>query len=243
MTEVTPYEAPPEDGGESKLMLWARDAQAAYRISQSLAKTSFVSGTLRGKPEEITAAILTGQEVGLEPLSALRSIDIISGTPAMRAHALRGLVQSRGHDVWVEEQTPEKAVVCGQRKGSQHVQRSVWTIDRASRLGLTSKDNWKKQPEAMLVARATAEVCRLVASDVLLGLPYAVEELDDAPAEVAKPKTAKRKTEPVAVEPPPLDVPEAEAVADVAPDATPAEPDLDPWPAVAPIPDGEVAGD
>jgi hypothetical protein len=192
------------------LQQWAAGARAAASIAVSLSKTAFVSKTFAGKPEEITAAILTGQEIGLEPLSALRSIDIIQGTPAMRAHALRGLVQSRGHDVWVEKQTATEAIVCGQRKGSEHVQRSVWTIDRASRLGLTSKDNWKKQPEAMLVARATAEVCRLVASDVLLGLPYAIEELDDPPAEDVKPKTAKRKTPPVEVAPPEIE-PVAEA--------------------------------
>lgn len=235
MTEIQPYQPPAEQTvGESKLLLWARDASEAYRISQSLAKTSFVSTTLRGKPDEITAAILTGQEIGLEPMAALRSIDVISGTPAMRANTQRGLVQSRGHDVWVEESTATRAVVCGRRKGSEHVQKSVWTIDRATRLGLATKDNWKKQPEAMLVARASAEVCRLIASDVLLGLPYAVEELDDT--EAPKPKTAKRKAEPVEVAPP-----EIEPVAEVAPEAEPiTEPDLDPtrWPETAPIPDG-----
>lgn len=225
MTVATSEEYRPDH----PLIRWADGARAAASIAQSLAKTAFVSQTFRGKPEEITAAILTGQEIGLDPLSALRSIDIISGTPAMRAHALRGLVQSRGHDVWVEEQTPTKAVVCGQRKGSPHVQKSVWTMDRATRLGLNTKDNWKKQPEAMLVARATAEVCRLVASDVLLGLPYAIEELDDP--ETAKPaKTAKRKTEPVEVAPPELTAPEPVEPEPVAESPAPE------WPETPPIP-------
>jgi len=222
MTELIRPETPSSELVQAEtyhpLMQWAEGARAAFGIAQSLAKTAFVSPTFKGKPEEITAAILTGQEVGLEPLSALRSIDIISGTPAMRAHALRGLVQSRGHDVWVEKQTPEEAIVCGQRKGSEHVQKSVWTLKRAERLGLTSRDNWRKQPEAMLVARATAEVCRLIASDVLLGLPYAIEELDEGDA--PKPKTAKRKTEPVVVEAPALpDEPTTEPVEE------PAEPE------------------
>ncbi len=203
MTELA---VPTPEVGDSPLMQWARDASEAHRIAVSLSKTSFVSTTLRGKPDEITGAILTGQEIGLEPMSALRSIDIIQGTPAMRANALRGLVQSRGHEVWVEgEPTASRAVVCGQRKGSDRVQKSVWTIDRAQRLGLTTKDNWRKQPEAMLVARATAEVCRLIASDVLLGLPYAVEELDEGVE--SKPRTARRKPEPVEVDPPALTAP------------------------------------
>lgn len=232
---VQPYEPPADQaGGDSKLMLWARDAGEAHRIAQSLAKTSFVSTTLRGKPEEITAAILTGQEIGLEPMAALRSIDVINGTPAMRANTQRGLVQSRGHDVWVEESTATRAVVCGRRKGSEHVQKSVWTMDRATRLGLSQKDNWKKQPEAMLVARASAEVCRLVASDVLLGLPYAVEELDDT-SDAPKPKTAKRKAGPVDVAPPEIE-PAPEVV--LAEPETTTEPDLEPgpWPELPVIP-------
>lgn len=233
----------------SELITWAAEAQAAYGIAAKLVTTSFVPSAMRQKPHEATAAILTGQEVGLKPMAALRSINIISGTPAMTAIAMRGLVQSRGHKVWVEEQTDTRAVVCGQRRGSDKVQKSVWTMDRAHKLGLTGKDNWKKQPQAMLVARATAEVCRLIAADVLLGLPYAVEELEDVQPvatggdEPAKParRTAKRRpverveTPAPELEPAPEPTPEAEAAP-----VEDAEPDEDPaiWPEVA-IPGGD----
>ncbi len=95
-------------------------------------------------------------------MASLRSINLINGTPALTALAMRGLVQSHGHDVWVEKQTDNEAVVAGKRLGSEHEQRSTWRIARAQQLGLAAKENWKKQPMAMLVARATAEVCRLV---------------------------------------------------------------------------------
>jgi hypothetical protein len=190
MTEVA---IPTED--THPLVRWAESARAAHGIAQSLAKTSFVSNTLRGKPEEITAAILAGHEMGLQPLASLRSIDVISGTPALRANTMRGLVQSRGHSIRLIESSPTKAIVAGHRRGETDAadQMSIWTIERAKSLGLTGKDNWQKQPQAMLVARATAECCRLVASDVLLGLPYAAEELEDVDAEPPKPRTAKRK--------------------------------------------------
>lgn len=199
---------------DSSLTEWAESARQAAAIAVSLSKTAFVSSTLKGKPEEVTGAILTGHEVGLAPMAAVRSIDIISGTPAMRAVLMRGLVQAAGHDVWVKEQTTKRAVVCGQRKGSDHVQTSTWTIERATALGLTTKDNWRKQPDAMLVARATAEVCRLIASDVLLGLAYAVEELEET-ADAEPPRKAKRK---------PLESVETEPVAEI--EAAP-EPDVD----------------
>lgn len=179
------------DPEPSKLGRWAQDARDAHLVATSLAKTVFVPKEMQGRPDLVTAAILTGVEMGLQPMAALRSIDVIQGTPAMRAHALRGLVQAAGHDVWVEESTQTRAVVCGQRCGSDRTQRSVWTVDRAERLGLSGREQWRKQPQSMLVARATAEVCRLIASDVLLGMPYAVEELDDGEAQPVK--RARRK--------------------------------------------------
>jgi hypothetical protein len=183
----------------STLVEWADEARAAASIAASLAKTPFVPNSLRGQTPEITvsnvtAAILTGRELGLQPMAALRSIDVIQGTPAMRALLMRALVQGAGHEVWDEKESATEVVVCGRRHGSDKVQRSTWTIARAQQLGLTGKDNWKKQPQAMLYARATAEVCRRVAADVLLGLPYAVEELDEADEQQPTQKrTAKRK--------------------------------------------------
>lgn len=187
-----PDHSAPAGAADSALVLWAYEARQAAQIATALAKTSFVPASLRGKAEDITAAILAGQELGLQPMASLRSMDIIQGTPALRAHAMRGLVQSKGHKVWMVEQAPERVVMRGQRLESPasfghnavygEVQESVWTIERAATLGLTSKDQWKKQPQTMLTARATGEICRLVAADALYAMPHAAEELGDSPA-------------------------------------------------------------
>lgn len=211
--EPNEVEVRPSDLVDTPLLRWAQEARQANMIAQSLANTSFVSSQFRGKPSEITAAILTGQEMGLSPMSALRSIDIIQGTPAIRAHAMRGLVQSRGHKIQVKEASPQKVVVHGRRAGEDEVHESVWTIDRAERMGLTGKDTWKRQPQAMLVARATSECCRLTASDVLLGMPYSAEELADVDGEtekVSKRRTVKRKAKPEAAP-----IPEPELTAEL----------------------------
>lgn len=227
-----PAETPTPDGPLSTLGQWARDARDAHSIAQSLARTSFVPKEMQNRPELVTAAILTGQELGLEPMASLRSIDIIQGVPAMRANTMRGLVQAAGHEVWVDEDSSEtRAIVYGRRKGSDIVQRSVWTMDRARNLGLAGRDNYRKQPGAMLVARGTAEVCRLVAADVLLGMPYAVEELDEGeqspPKTPAKPGTRKRTAQRKPVKPaeaPPLDEPEPSA-SEAVPETPEVEPD------------------
>jgi hypothetical protein len=162
----------------SPLVRWVEEAARAEELAARLAGTSFVPTTLRGKPVEVMAAILAGLELGLQPMAALRSMDVIQGTPALRAHAMRGLVQSHGHDVELVESTASKCVMRGRRKGTQAWQTVTWDIPRAAKLGLLGKPEWKKQPTTMLIARATGEMCRLVASDVLYAMPYAAEELD-----------------------------------------------------------------
>jgi hypothetical protein len=201
MTEI----AIPEEGGAlavpggsspdmavSPLVLWAFEARQAAQIASSLARTSFVPASLRSKNPDaelarqeesnnITAAILAGMELGLKPMATMRSIDIVYGTPALRAHTMRGLVQSRGHDVELLESTAVLCVMRGRRKGTEAWQRVEWPIARAQTLGITARDQWRKQPQTMLVARATGEICRLIASDVLYAMPYASEELEGSP--------------------------------------------------------------
>jgi len=179
MTELAARDEAPSMYADSPLVIWAYQASQANRIAQSLAKTSFVPATMKGKPDDITAAILAGHELGLQPMAALRSMDIISGTPALRAHAMRALVQSRGHEIVLVESTDTRCRMKGRRKESDEWQQVLWTVDRAKRLGLSGKDQWMKQPQSMLIARATAEICRLVAADVLFAMPYAAEELSD----------------------------------------------------------------
>lgn len=254
MTSIAIREAVDESTGElvtvTALGQWAQGARQAAAVAQSLANTPFVPQSLRERPTSrdadeverahritvgnITATILTGDELGLQPMAALRSIDVIQGTPAMRAIALRAIVLAAGHDMWVEDATETRAIVKGKRKGSDQVQQSVWTLDRAQKLGLAGKENWRKQPGAMLVARATSECARLVAADAILGVPYSVEELADGDEDAgqpvatqpaaAAPRTARRRTTtaPQAIARPPVE--QQDEPVDVEPDFDEVEP-------------------
>jgi hypothetical protein len=224
----------------NELMEWVESARQAHLVAQSLAKTQF-AGQYRGKPDEIVAAILTGQELGLQPMTALKSIDVIQGQPALRAHAMRAIVQHQGHEIELVESDDTHCVMRGRRKGAENWQTVVWDIPRAQRLGLLGKDQWKKQPKTMLIARATGELCRLIASDALHGLPYAAEEVDGyvhgevAPAKA--PLSVAALTAPTALPEQPAVVAEPEytvARDDQDDDTWRQEPDSEPsWPAAA----------
>lgn len=182
----------------SMLQQFAVDARAAYTVAQSVAKTTFVPTSYKRRgskrdgfrylePDEVAqnvcAAFLAGAEIGLKPMQSLQAINIIEGQPALSALAMRALVQGAGHDIWIHEQSVERSTMLvtmrGRRAGSEHVTEVTWTLGRARQAGLLEKDNWQKDPFAMLVARASAALCRIIASDVLMGLAYSAEELGD----------------------------------------------------------------
>jgi len=195
MTDLERYEPDTHPAAlpEFPLSLWADEFLATARISAELARTRFVPESLwvfrkrdgqdifdaQATTAQVTAVIVSGRELGLGPMAALRSIDVINGTPALRAVTLRAILLAHGHDIWVEEATNNRATVSGQRAGSDRVQSITWTMDDAKKRNLDGKPNWRKMPRNMLVARATGDVARLVAADALLGIPYTVEELED----------------------------------------------------------------
>lgn len=222
------------DAQYERLALWAQSAQAAHQVAVSLVQTSFVPQAFRGKPGEATAAILAGIEVGINPMASLRAFDVIQGTAAPKAITLRAIVQSRGHKMWVKESTATRCIVEGCRRGETEVQSSTWTIERAKQLSLTGKENWKNQPIAMLLARATSECARLVAADAILGIPYSSEELADGvmaePVTVIEAKAAPTRT----IRRAPLPTAEPEPEFDDDPDPIATQPEL-PAPDAKPI--------
>lgn len=208
--------APAPTAGTTALVAWAQEASLAYDMAQKLAATSFVPQTLRGKPGDIAAAILAGAELGMKPMATLKSIDVIQGTPALRAHAMRAVVQQQGHEIELVESDATHCVMRGRRKGSETWQTVEWTIQRAAQMKLTEKAEWKKQPQNMLVARATGELCRLIASDALHGMAYVSEELGGYVHGEIVPQRAPLSVAAITAPAPASAAPEPPPVADVA---------------------------
>ncbi len=196
----------------SPIAVWAHEADLAYQLADKLSTTSFVPASMRGRTGDIAGCIIAGKELGLSPMVALKSMDVIQGTPALRVHAMRALLQSHGHEIELVESTDAVCRMRGRRKGSEKWQEVVWPIARAQQMGLLNKDQWKKQPKTMLTARATGEICRLVASDALHGMGYNTAELSDTQTvvmatQVGAPATAAeilaRRSSPAPLQPGP----------------------------------------
>lgn len=214
---VTTTTGPDPTGG--RLIAWAHAARAANELARALVQTSFVPlvGPKNNKRPisvgDATAMILSGDEVGLTPVQALRSIYLVHGTPALNARAMAALVLSHGHDFWVVEEGPNKVVVAGKRRGSDHEQTVTWTMDRARKAGYTRNEQYESKPQEMLYARAVSELARRIAPDALAGMAYSAEEIEQeqepttttvtrSSAKVSRAKAAKPEPDE-----PPLDEP------------------------------------
>lgn len=201
-------------------------APEAWTLATRIAGTEFVPSALRGKPEAVLAAMLTGHELGIPPMQSLAKIHVIDGRPAMAAELMRALILRAGHDIWVEESTPTRCTVVGRRAGSPRESKVTWTMDDAKRAGLDGRQNWRKYPGDMLLARATAKLARSVFADVIAGVSYSIEELtdgelvDDVPGgsvtPMEKPKgTRRRAAKPAVAAAAPAPVEEAPAAVEV----------------------------
>jgi len=165
----------------------------AHALAKAVASTQMIPKHFQGKPDECAAAMLYGASLGLDPMQSVRQIYVVHGQAALYARAMVALVMGAGHSVWTVESTDELVTVAAQRRGSQHVEQSTWTFERAKKAGYTNNDKYRTDPQAMLYSKAASEVCRKIAPDVLSGV-YAVEELQmerfDEPSAPAAPTSA-----------------------------------------------------
>lgn len=183
--EIEPYRPSVLPGDHA----WARMQEIATAVSGAVT----LPPALRGKPADVLLLLLAGHDVGIAPTVALNKIHVIEGKPSMSAELMRALVLDSGHLIRPEISNAEQVVMVGRRSNwaPEEAVRCDWPIERARTAGLVGKDVWKKYPEAMLAARATSELCRLIFPDVLAGVSYTPEELgsdvdgDGAPLRVA----------------------------------------------------------
>ena len=200
---------------------WVDLVAPAAELARQIAETDFVPKEMRNKPAAITACILYGAEIGIGPMQSLAKVDIINGRPAPRAELGRALALGAGHEIWVDESTNTRVKVSGRRRGSERVQTTTWTLDDVKKAGI-SNANYAKYPRQMLLARASAELVRMMCPDVLGGVTMFAEEAADVEAAeptlvTAEPVKATTRKRPVA----PAELPAASQEPPPLPDDTP----------------------
>lgn len=175
-TEILPADPTPNSDTLAVLKQQVEAMGAARELATVLCNTGMVPQHFRGKPDDGAAAILYGAELGLNPMQSLQNVFVVHGTPAVYARTMAALLTSRGYRISTVESTDEAVTVTANAPdGATEI--STWTIDRAKKAGYTTNKKYQTDPQAMLFAKATAEVCRKIAPHILLGIQYSYEEL------------------------------------------------------------------
>jgi hypothetical protein len=180
---------------------------------ERLAKIACASGLVAVKrPEEAAVILLTGRELGLSPMQALRGIYVVNGKPVLSADLLVAVVRRSGLCAsWrAVESTAERCTIATLRVGETEPATRTWTMADAKRAGVAGKPIWSQYPAAMLRHRCAADLAREVYPDVVLGL-YDPEELGGVPRDVVD-TSATKPVEVQVVEPAPEADPERDAI-------------------------------
>lgn len=130
-------------------------------------------------PEQAFTIILAGKELGLTAMQSMRTIHVIEGKPTLAADLQVALVkrsQSCGYFRLVKSDA-NVATYETRRGDDPEPTRLSFTIEDAQRAQLTSKDNWKKYPAAMLRARCASALARAVYPELVMGV-YDPDEME-----------------------------------------------------------------
>lgn len=174
----------------------------AQEMCRALARSGLVPNAYVDKPENMIVTIMAGAEIGLPPMASIRLYHVMDNIPRLGAEGIRAVLLSHPEIEYFEPVTydDKQATWIGKRRGRP--EKSVtWTVERAKRAGLWdrknrdgSPGNWQKYTENMLNARASMELGRIIAPDIVAGMVSREEASDgdfiDAAFTEAKPQFA-----------------------------------------------------
>lgn len=163
-------------------------------------------------PEQALAIMMTGRELNLPPMAALRGITVIQGTPSMKPELMLGLCIGRvpGFRYAFGVCDSQSASVTVSRPSMLEPFTSVFTMRDAETAGLLKNPTWRQYPANMLRWRALGNALHVCCPDVLVGI-YTPEELganvnadgeivDALPTQPA-PRAQQQRSTPIQAEP------------------------------------------
>ena len=136
-------------------------------------------------PEQAVVIALKGKELNLQTMASFEMIDVIMGKPALKPKGMAALCFKGGvrtktikdFEKVLNDTGAAIDAITTIRFYRDGIEEDVsYKFSDAQNLGLTSKDNWKKQPSIMMYWRCFSKGANRVCPDLIGGL-YTTEEL------------------------------------------------------------------
>ncbi|MBB5040843.1 recombinase RecT [Shinella fusca] len=212
MNEVT--RIPALTGGSQVVAIVPRTFEETFRVARAVVASKLAPAALIGKLEgddaasAVAVAIMSGAELGLKPMVALRSFTVINGKPALYGDGLINVVRQSGKVAYLrtgcDERNGKLIGWCeAKRNDTDEEKRVEFSQGDAERAGLwqteaivtkwnkferknEQKPNdspWWRFPQRMLAWRAAGYCLRELFGDVLGGIRDEFEAREIADAE------------------------------------------------------------
>ena len=158
------------------------------QAGSQMVKTGFLPDHIR-TGEQFAAIVLTGREMGIPPMRAIRSLGIIKGNVTEKADSQLARFKESGGRAEFETLDDTKAVLhLTHPNGDKHSE--TWTAEDSKKAGLTG-GNHSKFPRAMLRSRCITAALKSIGWAGAVG-NYDPDELRDAMPTGNAPEPAKR---------------------------------------------------
>lgn len=166
-------------------------------LADQLSRSAMLPSHFVGKPQNVLAVMVASRALDIPLWQALQHLHLVKGKTGMSADLMRSLLLRAGYRVTYPRRDREAATCRIVNPVNQEITEITWTIEEALAAGLVDKirddrsvearsdENkvlpWEAHTASMLTARATTTAARLAAADILLGMGYLPEELDEVP--------------------------------------------------------------
>lgn len=166
------------------------------RMGESLVRTGFLPQHIK-TGAQAAAIILTGRELGMMPMQAIRSLQIVRGKVSENADSQLARFKEAGGKARFDHLDANKAVLWLQHpNGDEHIE--VWTIDDAKAAGLLESGSMhRKFPKAMNRSRVITAGLKSIGWVGAVGAydPDEIGLVDNRPTQQSQTQSAIREGE------------------------------------------------
>lgn len=151
------------------------------RYAQEVSQADILPDAYKNRPSDILVAMGFGQAMGLSPMESLYRINVIKGKPTMSAELIAAQVRKAGHKLRITKDREHLSVTATIIRSDDpdspfsEIRDQQW----AQNMGLTGRENYRKQPLTMLTWRAITAVAREACPEALYGVAYTPDEMYD----------------------------------------------------------------
>lgn len=155
--------------------------QDTINFASSVAGGSLLPRDYQNNPANVIIAVNLGQSMGLSPAESLYRINVIQGKPTASAELIAAQVRKAGHKLRIDKDEARQSVTATivRCDDPDHPFSETRDAAWAQRMGLASKDNYRKQPMTMLTWRAITAAARVACPEALYGVAYTPDEMRD----------------------------------------------------------------